>query len=372
MTDIPELQHLLIDAAARRSRARRRAKGVRAVALVAVVALAVVALPRIDGQDVEIPAVPPPTPTATPTTIEAAYGVFRRPSRPTDRVELKQMPGAETRRIAKTSKVDVFLAAKGERVCVAVERIAGRATDLTCGPQSQFLGGHRLLGATTTRPNSLAFAFPDGVRSVTFTREDGHRTSFVVISNGVTVQPPSPIVKAEWTAPDGQPQHANFFTKTLAAQDLYVALNAAPGPAGELQGLPGSRRVLEAGSASAWLVPRQNAVCLVLKVAERTTSGCRSPVTETRHPIVVSLPGGAGERVVAAAFADVITRSEVTPEAGIVRLSKGSGVLLWSDRGEARTLRYRGAARGSASTAVPAVVEGFVLSARPRAPETIP
>ena len=70
---------------ARCSRVRRRTKGVRAAALVAVVALAVVALPRIDGQDVEIPAVPPPTPTATPTTIEAAYGVFRRPARPTHR-----------------------------------------------------------------------------------------------------------------------------------------------------------------------------------------------------------------------------------------------------------------------------------------------
>jgi GAF domain-containing protein len=55
----------------------------------AVLALGVVALPRGDGAgDVEIPAVPPPT----TTSIEAAYGVFRRPERDTDRVKLKQPP----------------------------------------------------------------------------------------------------------------------------------------------------------------------------------------------------------------------------------------------------------------------------------------
>ena len=125
----------------------------------------------------------------------------------------QQTPGAETRRIAKTSKVDVFLAAKGERVCVAVERLSSGATNLILRAESQFLGGYRLLGAMTTRPNSYAFAFPDGVRTVTFTREDGHRVSYVVISNGVTVQPPSRIVQVEWTAPDGQSQRVAFFTK---------------------------------------------------------------------------------------------------------------------------------------------------------------
>jgi hypothetical protein len=373
MTDIPELQHLLIEAAGRRSGVRRRAKGARAVALVAVVALAVVALPRVDGaDDVEIPAVPPPAATAAPQTIEAAYGVFRRPARATDRVMVTQMHGAETRRVAKTDKIQVFLAVKGERTCVVVRGPRPGATGTTCGPTQLYLGGYRLLGSTGNGPYAAAFAAPDGIRGITFTFDDGRRIAFPVTTNGLAVQLPQRAVRAEWIAPDGQPQRAELVHVAPSAKDLFVALNAAPGPAGELSGLPGSRRVLEADSTSAWLVPRRNAVCLVLKIGERKASGCRSPVTDARRPIVVALAGGAGERVVAAAFADAYTGLALTPGDGISRLSQFRGVILWSDRGEARTLTYRNVARGTARNSVPARSEGFVLNARAEPPETIP
>jgi hypothetical protein len=372
MTDIPELQHLLIEAAGRRSRVRRRAKGVRAVALVAAAALAVVAVPRLvtADRDTEVPAVRPPAPAA-PATIESAYGVFRRPARAIDRVRVPgHIRGAETRRIAATDGMRVFLAVRREEACVVVAE--AERTAMTCGPTRLFLGGYRLYTSAGLRPNTAGYALPDGVRNVTFTLEDDRQITLPVTTNGIAAEFPARVIQADWVAPDRQLQRDDFLANGLTARELYVGLNAAPGGAGELDGLRGSRRVLADGSASAWLVPRRSAVCLVLAIGDRRASGCRNPAVDTRRPIVVALTSSGGERVVAAAFADTATHFEVGPDAGISRLTKGAGALLWTDRGEARQLRYENGLTGPSLSKVRSGVEGFVLFARAEPPEAIP
>lgn len=372
MTDIPELQHLLIEAAGRRSRVRRRVKGVRAVAVVAAAAVAVLAVPRLvtSDRDIEVPAVTSPVP-APPATIESAYGVFRRPARAIDRVQVPgRIRGAETRRIATGAGMRVFLAVRGEQACVVVAE--AERTAMTCRPTRLFLGGYRLYASGGLRPNTAGYAFPDGVREVTFTLDDDRRVTLPVTTNGIVAELPAGVIRADWVAPDGQPQSEDFEAGGITAKDLYVGLNAAPGRAGELARLAGSRRVLADGSASAWLVPRRNAVCLVLVIGDRRGSGCRRPAVDTRRPIVVALASSGGERVVAAVVADTTTHFEVTPDTGISKLSKGAGVLLWSDRGEATTLRYENGVTGPSVAGVRSGVEGFVLFARAEPPEAIP
>jgi hypothetical protein len=152
------------------------------------------------------------------------------------------------------------------------------------------------------------------------------------------------------------------------ADELYVALTAPAGAAGELPGLPGSRRVLVAGGASAWLVPRRDAICLVVQLGRRSASGCRQPLNFTNRPLVVGLAGGAGTRVVAAAFADLTTRFSLAPAAG----DEHQGVLLWSDRGVARTLKSSDPALGTVRTRIPAGTGAFVLNARAQDPRMLP
>ena len=88
MTDIPELQHLLIDASTRRSRrCRRRAAGARFAALSAAALVAVVLYARGESADVEVPAASPTvsaSATPAPRTLDEAYAVFRRPAAAAD------------------------------------------------------------------------------------------------------------------------------------------------------------------------------------------------------------------------------------------------------------------------------------------------
>jgi hypothetical protein len=373
MTDLPELQHLLIEAAGRRSRRRRRVGGARAVALVAAAAVAVVAVPRGASDDVELPAVTPtPAPVASPepSTIEQAYGVFRRPARATDRVKLfGQARGSETRRVATGTKTNLYLAVKPGQVCVITAGPHNAGTGMSCGATRLFLTDARLHGSVGSAP-AAAFAFQDGVHEVTLTLDNGSRTTYPITGNGVVFDTlPARVTRVEWIGGDGLAHSSDFVGgRPLAADELFVALTAPAGAAGELPGLPGSRRVLQAGGASAWLVPRHNAICLVVQLGRRSASGCRQPLRFTNRPLVVGLPGNAGTRVVAAAFADLTTRFALTPAAG----DEHRGVLLWSDGGVARTLKSSDPALGTVRTRIPSGIDAFVLNARAQDPKTLP
>jgi hypothetical protein len=210
----------------------------------------------------------------------------------------------------------------------------------------------------------------DGVTEVELTLEDGSQATYPVRDNGLVVDTlPAPIVRADWTGSDGRAHGQRVFVGArLKAEDLFVALSAPAGAAGELPGLPGSRQVVAAGGASAWLVPRRDAVCLAVQIGRRLASGCRRRLQYTNKPIVVGLAGDAGSRVVAAAFADLTTRIDLSPPAGTDR----QGVLLWSDQGEARTLRSSDPALGTVWTRIPAGTDAFVLNARAQDPKTLP
>jgi hypothetical protein len=86
----------------------------------------------------------------------------------------------------------------------------------------------------------------------------------------------------------------------------------------------------------------------------------------------VALPGGSGGRVVVAAFADSISSFSVGPKAGIAQSAWTGGVLLWTDGGQARTVRFKLTAGDRLRQAIPAEGAAFVLNARAQDPRTLP
>jgi hypothetical protein len=373
MTDLPELQHLLIEAAGRRSVRRRRVRGMRAVALVAAAVVAVIAVPHVaTDDDVEIPAVTP-TPTATvaaATTIPGQYGVFLRPTRPEDVVKLLgDARGADTRLVARSSTTDLFLGVKGDQGCVVVAPIEKPATFESCGPAKDFLAGYLLQGAAGSSPTPSAVIVPDGVREVTVTLENGDRHAYPVTVNGVVLDHlAAPAAYAEWDAGDGSRRRVGFESERF--DDLYRALRA---PGAGLPGFPGSRKVLGANATSVWLVPRKGAICLVVQIKNRQASGCMvRRLDAINGPLVVSMPGGVGGRVVVAATSDRLPIITLRSRAGIDQSSYTGGVLLWSDGGERRVLDFGVHSGRRLSLNVPAGTGGFVLGGVAKDPNSFP
>jgi hypothetical protein len=219
MTDIPELQHLLIEASARRSRRRRlRAAGTRFAALAAAVVVAVVVYLRSEVADVEIPAASPRAsaiPHVPPRTVEQAYAVFRRPVTAADEAKLAVQPGLEdpeTRRIAQTPSNDVYLAHKGWGMCLMIESRRGRPGGSSCGRAADYLDAIIPIGVASPDqgPSTIAFAFPDGVRKVTLTLENGDISTYAVTTNGFARDVAARPVRLAWTAPNGTAQSVDF------------------------------------------------------------------------------------------------------------------------------------------------------------------
>ena len=219
MTDIPELQHLLIDASTRRSRRRRRrAAGTRFAAVSAAALIALVLYPRGESADVEVPAATPrvsATPAPTPSNVEEAYAVFRRPATADDETKLDVPPGfedADTRRIAQTPSGNVYLTHKGWGMCLVTGDRRVPTGGLSCGRAADYLDGIMLIGIDSFEagPSTIAFAFPDGVREVTLTLENGDTSTYAVKTNGFARDVPARPVRLAWTAPNGTAQSLDF------------------------------------------------------------------------------------------------------------------------------------------------------------------
>src|SRR3954471_24578386 len=124
MSEFPELQAALVDAAARRYGRRWAWRPVGRLILVGAAVAAVVALFAVVGRprDIEQP-VPPAKPRVT---LRQHFEVFRRPPAAKDRLpsnaalgELKMQPG-RSRLVAKQGAYKVFLVpARGGDVCMA-------------------------------------------------------------------------------------------------------------------------------------------------------------------------------------------------------------------------------------------------------------
>jgi hypothetical protein len=367
MTDLPQLQQLLVEAADRRIRRPRHA--LRLTLVFAVLGLAVLVVTNLpqDAADREVPATPPATATPTPTAVsknavERAFGVFRRPARSQD--DPGQLPRAwrgTTRRIASTGEADVFLILAGNNLCMWT-RSGRRGGGGGCGPRGSYLAGHRVIGSFSDDdgPSMIALAFPDGVHEVTLTLANGTRATYPVKDNGFARAVPARLARLDWIAPDGKAMSQQLSrAPAFRADDVYPALKRAPTPHDALDGLPGARLVAQSGDARAWLVPRLGAVCLVLNANGAQASGCRRKVADVRYPVIVAL-----HSAIAIAFPRGATRVSVDGR------PRASDAFLLTD-GAPHTLRYRDPARQPRTDRLPAPSR-FALHARLEPPTAIP
>ncbi|MDA0158643.1 hypothetical protein OM076_00080 [Solirubrobacter ginsenosidimutans] len=370
MTDMPELQAVLLDAARRRRRLRRSRRVAAAAALPLAALVAVLALsPSVPEREREAPA--PSAKPATPTRVEDAYGVLRRPARRVDRFAGEQ-PGDVSRRIAATPTINVFLVLRGNDLCLVTATKQNRMGGMGCGPASTYLDGRRPIGSFSDEegPSTLVSVFPDGVAEATVTLADGSTVTRPVKDNTFALDVPARPTKLQWTAPDGRPQQNEYHAAPgFKASDFYSVLKRPEQPGDALDGLPGARRLLNLEDATAWLVPRKSAVCLVLDVDGRRASGCRHKVGDVRFPLVVAL-AGTPERIVAAAFPDAAEHIQVLPA---VRSARSSNALIIAQGQTAQRLRWKISSPDPPRTeTLPPGDAGFVLHARAESPSSIP
>jgi hypothetical protein len=313
MTDLPALQSLLVGAAVRR---RRRRQARRVVLAAAVVAAAVIVVPRGAPDDREVPAI---TPAPAP-----GWSVFDRPERPGDRAP-RIRAGDVSRRIATGPEAKAYLVKTlGGRLCIVlVNPGVGRGCGDPGRTPSMLVG----MGKGSGR---LALALPNGVATVQLGTDAPVRAP--VTTNGLIVDVPKWPVRVTW--PGGE-----FFSRGVGAvpraEDYFSVLKRPEQPSDQLDGLPGARLLVDRDGARAWIVPRLGTVCLVVKTAgvrgERTVSGCRQNLPDTRFPLIVAAPLGQ-HHVVAALFPDGARPGP------IVLIEDERSVLRYTDPdGETRT-----------------------------------
>ena len=291
MTDLPELQHLLIDAADRRTRRRRRrSAGARFAVLAAAAVVAVVLLGRADDPDVEIPATPPATsrtPTPEPTVaagaVESAYGVFRRPAIAADKLRMKG-PQGPRRRGAPAGRADPRGAVVPElrrRAHVPGEREhpAPSRRRLRLWPGEHLPGrppaDRVLLGRKGTEHHHLRVPRrrargPPHAREPRLAHLPGHQQHLLAPGPGA----------ARAARVDGARRHraAQRLPRRAGVPGPGLLPRADPRRRGARR-LPGSRLLVQTADTRAWLVPRLGAVCLVVR-----SGGARAAAAATRSP----------------------------------------------------------------------------------------
>lgn len=321
MTDLPQLQTLLVDAAVKRRRRRRvRRVGVPAVVLAALL----VAVPWVIGEtrepDPEVPAV---TPAPAPR-VEDAFGVFREPAKhPLPNLQ----PGDDMRALGQSA----YLLVREGQLCLVV------ADRYECGPAAEYLFGHKIL-STVVDDRGYA-VLPDGVKSVTRTWLNRTPARFAVLRNLVTFAAPVGSGALEWRAPDGS-THREKLRDITNPRMWYPRLGRPETALDRLGGYPGARLLITAsdGQVDAWLVPRRDAICLVVRMRRQERSVCRTPVADTRKPLMVVMPSHP-QRIVVIATQSWQQPLWVTPEAAQRAISDDAFLILEGD--EARSIRYR-------------------------------
>ena len=148
------------------------------------------------------------------------------------------------------------------------------------------------------------------------------------------------------------------------AADFYSVLKRPEQPGDAFGSNHGARRLVEFGAATAWLVPRDGAVCLVLEVKDQRVSGCRHKVADVRYPLVVALPAEP-ERIIAAAFPDAAKDISVRP---VVNSGRSLNVLIIREGEQAKQLRWKISSPDPQRTeTLPPGKAGFILHAREEA-----
>jgi len=283
MTDLPQLQTLLVDAAVKRRRFRRVRRTGAGLLVAAAVAAVTVFGTDTAPDDRAVPAVPPtPTPVSS---VDDAFGPFGSPSG----VAVPQlMPGDRVRRVGlpETAYADSYLVLRGDRLCLAVRDA------FECRAAADLVSGQKLL---FSRVNGRVHAvFPNGVKTVRRTWTGYQPASFAVTRNLVVFTAPSGQGRLDWHAPDGIAAHVTVYATSLdSAATYYRVLERGEQPGDRVNDLPGARWLMSFGDVDAWMVPRRSAVCLIVRSGERRNSGCRRPVGNAALPLVVALDGYA-------------------------------------------------------------------------------
>jgi hypothetical protein len=176
VTEFPQLQAALVEAAGRRYGRGRAWRPVGRLVLIGAAVAAVIALfvvvarPAKDDEQ----SVAPPKPRVT---LGDHFEVFRRPQTPADRLPSMSAAGAleiqpgRSRLVAKQGDYEVFLVPeRGGEVCM-VDFTGGLSEGAICGPVSQLADETNPLGQFG--PDWVAYALPDGVHDVRVVLADG-------------------------------------------------------------------------------------------------------------------------------------------------------------------------------------------------------
>jgi hypothetical protein len=162
-------------------------------------------------------------------------------------------------------------------------------------------------------------------------------------------------------------------TATPRAADFYSVLKRPATHDDAVRGLFEARRLAQLGHATAWLVPRRGAVCLVLQFQDSNVSVCRHNVADVRYPLVAALPGrpdrGEPQRVIAAVFPDTAKNISVFPS---VRSARSGNALIIGEGDIAQYLRWQTSSDSPPRTLSFPPGGRFVLHAREESPASIP
>lgn len=224
MSDIPELEHALVEAARRHYRrgatgAARRARHrlarplrfAAAPLVLAAIAVAVVAVARVAAP----PRAERPTdaPATTPGFVELqrAYGVFRRPRRTSDalpgRIPLSPYYDAEgSRQVGTAGGQRAFVIpardVRGKPDLCTLTTVASTGVNGRCAPFVSTYGDGVLVSRSRRVSDGaplLLAVFRDGVTMATIRLRDGSRIKRAVRDNAVFALLPSRAVALSWT-----------------------------------------------------------------------------------------------------------------------------------------------------------------------------
>lgn len=326
MTDLPQLQTLLVDAAVKRRR-RRRVR--RAAVPVLVAAMAVLTVPWVLRDafvpDREVPITPAPAPSA-----QEAFAVLRdaTPPRWGD-----GQPGDVLGELGRSQPPRPLLLVRGDQLCLVIadrERYA-------CGRAADYTSGHKILSMVV---DDWAYAvFPDGVKTVTRTWQGRGRARYAVLRNLATFKVPVGAGELDWRAPDGTTQREQL--RDIRNPRLWFHRLGRPETALDREaGYRGARFLAgdADGRVKSWIVPRHDAICLVARAGGDQRSVCRSPVADTQRPLMLALPAQP-QRILVFAFPSWQTPLGVSPERA--RRSIGHDAILVLDGDEAKSVRQR-------------------------------
>ncbi|RKQ90709.1 hypothetical protein C8N24_0522 [Solirubrobacter pauli] len=355
MTDLPQLQTLLVHAAVKRRR-RRRVR--RAAAPVLALAVLVAAIPWV-LHDVRVPdREEPVTPSVVPS-VEEAFGPFQGP----DTAPLNdRRAGDRVRRVGRPAhRAPVtYLRLRGDQLCLIV-----RIRPL-CAVASELVSGHRILFGVV---NGRGYAvLPNGVRSVRREWTGFEPAPFAVTNNLVVFSAPVGGGRLDWVAPDGTPAHLEV-RNPKDPHSFYPRLNEPATEADRYANLPGARLLAGAEGVRAWLVPRRQRICLVVELTGGSGgSVCRRP-DEVSTPLVIATP--AEPQVVVAAFPSTLVPLEVSPATARSRVS-ADGILVL-DGTDLTALRWRDTQTGSdVQLRTPFAIDGYVLNGEAGHPSRYP